>query len=159
MAMSTANPMPVADAHHHLWDLKALRYPWLQGPPGAEGFSGDTSPIRRDYLIDDFLADSSSSGVVRSVHVQAEVDPSDPVAETRWLQGIADERGFPHGIVAYVALDKKDAEAIIEGHCQYANLRGVRQLLNWHSTPPYTQADCGNYSGSGWRRGSRLRPL
>src|SRR5260370_41682788 len=130
MAVPGANAIPVADAHHHLWDLKALRYPWLQGPPGAEGFSGDTSPIRRDYSIDDFLADSRGSGVVRSVHVQAEADPSDPVAETRWLQRIADAHGFPHDLVAFVALDKKDAETILEGHCQYANMGGIRQLLN-----------------------------
>jgi predicted TIM-barrel fold metal-dependent hydrolase len=157
MAVPAANAMPVADSHHHLWDLKALRYPWLQGPPGAEGFSGDTSPLRRDYLIDDFLADSTGSGVVRSVHVQAEVDRSDPVAETRWLQGIADAHGFPHGIVAFVALDKKDAETIIEGHCQYANMRGVRQLLNWHSNPAFRQTDRADYMmDPGWRRGFAL---
>src|SRR5260370_11123233 len=133
MAVPGANAIPVADAHHHLWDLKALRYPWLQGPPGAEGFSGDTSPLRRDYLIDDFLADSAGSGVFRSVHVQAEVDPSDPVAETRYLQGIAAAHGFPHGIVAFVALDRQDAESIIEALYRYANLPFVRHVLIWHS--------------------------
>src|SRR5260370_30155737 len=128
MAVPGANAIPVADAHHHLWDLKALRYPWLQGPPGAEGFSGDTSPLRRDDLIDDFLADSAGSGVVRSVHVQAKVDPSDPVAETRSLQGIAHAPGFPHVILAFLTLYRKDADTIIESHCPYSNLRRVRHL-------------------------------
>lgn len=156
--MPTADPIPVADSHHHLWDLGSpIRYPWLQEPGDGEGFTGDTSPIRRDYLIGDFLADCAGSAVVRSVHVQAECDPRDAVAETRWVQGIADEVGFPHGIVAFVALAQDDAASVLEAHCRYPNMRGVRQLLNWDARPGRSQTDRGDYmTDPAWRRGFAL---
>ncbi len=46
--------MRVIDAHHHLWDLDRLSYPWLTDP--VEHVAGDYSSIRQSYLIDDFLA-------------------------------------------------------------------------------------------------------
>jgi predicted TIM-barrel fold metal-dependent hydrolase len=113
-------PMPVVDAHHHLWDLNVLRYPWLE--------SG--GPLARNYLLDDYLADAAPHGVVKSVHLQAECDASDPVAETRWLQHIADKRGFPHGIVAFVSLEEERAGRLIDDHLLYRNVRGVRQILD-----------------------------
>ena len=45
--------------------------------------------------------------LVKSVHVEAGAYPDDAVAETAWLQGIADgpeSGGFPHGIVAHADL-------------------------------------------------------
>ena len=71
----------IADAHHHLWNLRRNRYPWLQTEPDSEAMIGDYSGIRRDYLVSDFVADCEPAGVVRSVHVQAEWDPGDPVGD------------------------------------------------------------------------------
>ncbi|MFO1060307.1 MAG: amidohydrolase [Dongiaceae bacterium] len=126
--------LPIIDAHHHLWDLEHGRYPWLQGPMAARSF-GDFSAIRRSYLIDDFLADTRNQNVVKSVHLQAEYDHADPVAETRWLQGVADRHGFPHGIVAYADLAAPGLRGVLEQHCQYRNVRGIRQIVNWHPDP------------------------
>ena len=39
----------VIDAHHHLWDLNAVRYTWLM-ERGVKRFSATTS-IQRDYLL------------------------------------------------------------------------------------------------------------
>lgn len=124
--------LEITDPHHHLWDLTANYYPWLTDHITVR-VCGDYAAIRKNYLIGDFLRDVSGIHLVRSVHVQAEHDPSDPVRETRWLQAIADgpdSRGFPNGMVAYADLSRADAEAILEDHCRYANVRGVRQMLH-----------------------------
>lgn len=157
ISAQTGEVVAIVDAHHHLWDLNALRYPWLQGLLADDGTPDAIQPLRRDYLIDHFLADSKSSGVVKSVHVQAECDPTDPVAETRWLQAIADVHGFPQGIVAFVALNQDDAQATIEGHCQHRNMRGVRQMLNRNKVPALGETDRANYlTDAWWRRGFSL---
>ena len=46
--------IPIVDAHHHIWRQADL--PWLQGPMVPRIF-GPYEPIRRDYPIEEFLAD------------------------------------------------------------------------------------------------------
>jgi predicted TIM-barrel fold metal-dependent hydrolase len=126
--------MEIIDTHHHLWDLKENYYPWLTDKIG-ENICGDYTAIRKDYLITEFLTDIANQNVAKSVHVQAGHDPSDPVRETRWLQKVADgpgSRSIPHGIVAYADFSAPDVERVLEGHCQYRNMRGIRQTLHNH---------------------------
>jgi predicted TIM-barrel fold metal-dependent hydrolase len=111
----------VIDAHHHLWDADTYRYPGLDAPG---------SRLARRYLLDDFLADAASRSLTKSVHVQGEIDRAQSVAETAWLQAIADRRGFPHAIVAYAPLQDPRLDEILSAHAQHANLRGIRQILN-----------------------------
>lgn len=128
--------MQVVDPHIHLWDLEANRYPWLERP--AAIFTGDYSPIAKTHRLEHFLADAAPVEVLKVVHVDAGHDPADPVRETRWLQGVADEpdsRGMPNAIVAGIDLSRPDAEATLEAHATAPNLRGVRQILNVHSDP------------------------
>lgn len=130
--------MQSVDTHFHLWDLKANYYPWLTDKVKPRVI-GEYSAICKDYLIDDYLADLDGSDVVKAVHVQGEHDPSDPVRETRWLQMVADQpgsRGFPHGIVAYADLGADNAEEILAAHCEFANMRGIRQSLIQHKLDP-----------------------
>jgi len=115
------------DAHHHLWDLQAVRYPWLVGPPVQAHF-GPYEKIRRDYQIEDYLRDIRHQHVVKSVHVEAGADPSESVRETRWLQAVADRHGFPHAIVAHANLAADDVAATLEAHCGFRNVRGIRML-------------------------------
>jgi len=121
-------PIPTIDTHHHLWDLATNRYPWLTGPP-LQTHIGPYDKIRKNYLIEDYLADVRSQNVVKSVHVEAACIPSESVAETRWLQGLADTHGFPHGIVAHVDLADPDARLALERHTAYRNIRGVRMMM------------------------------
>jgi predicted TIM-barrel fold metal-dependent hydrolase len=128
----------IIDPHHHLWDLTNHEYTWLRRRPPDEGPDGDITPIAHDYLIADYLADSSAYDLAKSVHVECGWSEPDPVDETHWLQSIADVHGFPHGIVAYAALDQSDVERVLQGHRRYANTRGIRQILNWHPDPGKT---------------------
>jgi len=148
--------LPIIDPHHHLYDLKTGRYPWLQDEM-LERVFGDYSAIRRDYLIDDFREDIKNQNVVKSVHLQVEYDHNDPVAETRWLQSVADQHGYPHGIVAFADLSSPNVQQTIEEHCAFPNVRGIRQCLNYHRDPVKTFIEQPHLmSDAQWQRGYGL---
>lgn len=126
--------LPKIDAHHHLWELAGGNYPWLSNPGGWRTY-GDYSAMCHDYLVGDFVADARPHNVVKSVHVQANWNHDDPVGETRWVQAVADEHGFPHAIVAHAALESDDVDAVLASHCEYPNVRGVRHILG-HTDDP-----------------------
>jgi predicted TIM-barrel fold metal-dependent hydrolase len=123
---------PVIDTHHHIWLRKDV--PWLAEPPIPRMF-GDYFGIRRDYPVEEFMADVKPEGVVKSVHVTANWGLDRSLAESRWLQSVADRHGFPHGIVAQVDLADPDIEATLKAHRQLPNFRGVRQMLYWDPDP------------------------
>ncbi len=150
---------PFIDTHHHLWDLENNRYPWLQD--GIDHFVGDYTPIRQTFLISDFLAGADGIPLQKSVHVQAEWDhDSDPVGETAWLQGVADDpasRGMPHAIIGYANLAEPDVEETLARHAEHANWRGIRHMLNWSDDPGFRFAERGDYmQDEQWRSGYRL---
>jgi predicted TIM-barrel fold metal-dependent hydrolase len=148
---------PVIDAHHHLWDLQNHKYPWLQERPLKPRLEGNIEPIAKDYLLKDYLEDIRNQNVVKSVHVQTGWDPADPVGETRWLQQLADQHGYPHGIVARASLDAPDIEQVLEGHLLYKNVRGIRHMINWHPDPAKTYVDRPDLvRTSAWRQGFAL---
>jgi predicted TIM-barrel fold metal-dependent hydrolase len=98
--------------------------------------------LRRNYLIADFLRDAGELPLIGAVHVQAEHDPKDPVRETRWLQKVADRpapRGFPQAIIADADFASADIERVLEQHCTFPNMRGIRHALHRRlgATPSY----------------------
>jgi predicted TIM-barrel fold metal-dependent hydrolase len=131
----------IVDAHFHLWDLDENYYPWLcdgDRPTLVRNFQA----LRRNYLIADFLRDAGELPLIGAVHVQAEHDPKDPVRETRWLQKVADRsasRGFPQAIIADADFASPDIEHVLEQHCAFPNMRGIRHALHRRlgATPPY----------------------
>ncbi len=122
--------LDIVDAHHHLWDLDKIHYPWLMAR-GVSRFFGDPTPIQHNYLVSDFLDDVGDLPVARSVHIQVGADLADTVAETRWLQSQADSapHGIPNAIVAFCDLAAKDADETLDAHAESRNLRGVRQIV------------------------------
>lgn len=120
--------MHIVDAHHHLWDLEACHYPWLMAR-GVTRFFGDPTPIQKDYLVADLLADAGDYSVVGSVHVQVGVAPGDEVKESAWLQKTSDEFGLPSAIVAYCSLEQDDAMEVVDQHRRFPSLRGIRQII------------------------------
>ena len=150
--------MQIVDAHHHLWDLALdrVRHPWLVDP--IDHPMGDYAEIRKDYLIADLFEDAKDQALVKSVHLEAGAHPEDAVAETAWLQEIADRpdsRGFPHGIVARADLAASDVEDVLARHCEYANVRGIRQMLNHDPDDPRFcfVTDGGLMDDAAWRAG------
>jgi predicted TIM-barrel fold metal-dependent hydrolase len=122
--------IPFIDTHVHFYDLQhpRLEYGWLQ--PGVKHhILQAVEPIQAQrYWADDWIAETRFANVIKSIHVECAVGTPDPIEETRWLQSFADRLGHPHGIVAEVHLAQPDAQAVIEGHLAFPNLRGVRDF-------------------------------
>jgi predicted TIM-barrel fold metal-dependent hydrolase len=115
------------DAHHHLWDLEAVNYPWLM-EKGAPRFFGDPTPIQRNYLIDEFRSDAAAQGFQGSVHIQ--VGAADPWAEAQWVQSISDANpDWPMAQVVFCDLTSPDLEAQLDRYQTLSTVSGVRQIL------------------------------
>ena len=157
----------IVDSHHHLWSLSAsnqAKYKWL-GPIEEGGIpshpAGDVTKLKQSYILDDYLADTTSTKfqLVKSVHVQAEAD--DAVEEVKYLEAVANGNpgGFPHGIVAHANLASPKLAELLETYKRdYPRVKGVRQLLNWSSTNPgISMTDRGDYlTDPTWLEGFRL---
>nr|MBF0684114.1 amidohydrolase family protein [Pseudomonas sp.] len=146
--------MEFIDPHHHLWDTTRNRYPFLQGPMHDRGW-GDWSALRESYLVENLLKDAEGLNLAKSVHVQANYDPSDPVGETMWLDEVAAQAtsmGFPHGIVAFADFSRDDVTSVMEGHARSPRMRGIRQVLNRHPDPKLNRAEHDWLSDPTWQR-------
>jgi predicted TIM-barrel fold metal-dependent hydrolase len=122
--------IPFIDTHFHLHDLKRpeLRYSWLERD-AVHGFLGNIDALKaQHYWIDDYLAEVRFANVPKAIHVQAALGTLDPVNETKWLQAFADKTGYPQGVVAECRLADHDAEAVLERHMAYPNVRGIRDF-------------------------------
>nr|MDH4441353.1 amidohydrolase family protein [Rhizobium sp.] len=104
----------------------------------------------------DYRASIDTFPVAKTVHVQNGWHPGDPVGETAWLAGMAVETGLPTAIVAYADLADPGVDAILDGHLAFAQMRGVRQILNWHDDPALRVApQIDLMEQDDWRRGFR----
>jgi len=126
------------DAHIHLWQLNRLSYAWLTPPFSDDGPNGSVEPIAVDYILKDYFADAEGFKVDKVVHIDAGASASDALNETRWLQSLADETGFPNAIVAFAALNDPDVEPLLAQHVESRNVRGIRHIINWHENPKRT---------------------
>lgn len=115
------------DAHHHLWDLAAVSYPWLEAK-GEVRFFGDPTPIQRNYELPEFRQDTSVGGFAASVHIQ--VGAADPLDEARWVQAVADANpDWPLRQVAFCDLTASDVEAQLNRLQTLSTVVGVRQII------------------------------
>ncbi len=143
--------MPIIDAHHHIWRQDDL--PWLMGPMQPRIF-GPYEPLQRDYPIDEFLGDIAGHSVTKSIYVQCNWAPGEEASETRWVQSVADQHGWPAAIVSYADLAGDNLSVILDAHSESPAFRGVRQQLHWHEKELYRFAATPDIvNGSGWRKG------
>lgn len=148
---------PIVDAHQHFWDLDRNPHPWLADAPPPNFRYGDTTPLRRNYLPADYFADSAAHRVVATVHMEAEWDPRDPVGESRWLDGLRRETGFPTAAVGQAWFDRADIADVLAGHARYDFVRGVRQKPKAAPSPgAVVRGAAGSMSDPRWRDGYAL---
>jgi L-fuconolactonase len=122
------------DSHFHIWRQKDQ--PWLVGPMVPRIF-GPYEAIRRDYPIEEFLADQKGSGVEKAVYVQTNWEKEDFENEVAFLTETAERTGWPHAIVGYADMTVDDVRPQIDRLKKYPLLRGVRMQLHWHETPAF----------------------
>ena len=119
--------MTYIDAHHHLWDLQAVEYSWLNAK-GVERFFGDPAPIQRNYLLDEFSTDARTQGFGKSVHIQ--VGAADAWQEAQWVQSVADANPqWPIAQVAFCDLTSPELAADLARFKTLSTVRGVRQIV------------------------------
>jgi predicted TIM-barrel fold metal-dependent hydrolase len=117
---------PIVDAHQHFWDPRVNYHPWLCDDPPIAFRYGDYSALKRPYLPADYFADAAPHLVVKTVYVETEWDPRDPVGEMRYVETLRRETGFPTVAVAQAWLDSDDLVPTLEALTQFDFVRGIR---------------------------------
>lgn len=121
---------PIVDAHHHIWRQQDL--PWLAGEMVPRIF-GPYEPIRRDYLIDEYLEDATASGITQSVYVQTNWPLDRTLDEVRWLQEVHAATGWPSAVIGAADLFSPSAPETMRRQASISPLlRGTRLQLHWH---------------------------
>lgn len=143
--------LSIVDAHHHVWDPDVNYHPWLRDRPVSGFRYGDYAPIRRRYLVPDYLADAKNFHVAGSVYVEAEWDPDDPVGEMEYIAALRRESGYPSVAVGQIWLDRAEAAAAIERLAGFDFVRSVRQKPCANASPADRSA--GGMTERRWREG------
>jgi len=140
--VAIAQAPSIVDAHQHFWDPGTHYYPWLNDEPPIAFRYGDYRAIRRRYLPPDYLRDAAGIRVEKTVYVETEWNPADPVGEMRYVESLRREYGLPTVAVAQAWLHHDDAPQLIEKQASFPFVRSVR-----HKPPPGAMLD------AKWRRG------
>ena len=115
------------DAHHHLWDLEKVNYPWLMAK-GEKRFFGNPSKIQRSYLWEEFSKDALDFEFQGSVHIQ--VGAKNPLEEAKWVDSINNQnRYWPLAQVAFADLTDEKLDQYLDKLCKLGTVKGVRQIL------------------------------
>jgi predicted TIM-barrel fold metal-dependent hydrolase len=100
---------------------------------------GPYEPIRRDYPIEEYLADCAGTGLVASVYCQTNWPPKGECTEVEWVDAEARKSGgVLQGMTAYCNLLSEDAPEMLAAEAKASKLmRGIRMQLHWHENPLY----------------------
>jgi len=128
----------IVDSHHHIWRMADL--PWLAGPMVPRIF-GPYEGVRRDYLVDEYVADVTAEGVKAAVYVQPNWALERVVEEVRYVQSVHDATGWPHAVVGSADLFAPGADKILRQQKAASPLmRGTRLQLHWHEDERFRYA-------------------
>ncbi|MGB8478378.1 MAG: amidohydrolase [Acidobacteriaceae bacterium] len=116
--------MQIIDTHQHLWDLDRFRYSWLQEYP----------TLNRSFRMNDYLEATKGLNVVKSVHLEADVDEPFMWEETSYLLELSNQEDNPlEGIVACGRPERKDFRSYLEKIAGHSKIKGIRRVL--HTQP------------------------
>jgi predicted TIM-barrel fold metal-dependent hydrolase len=116
--------MKIVDTHQHLWDLDLFRYSWLQALP----------TLNRSFRMNDYLDATKGLDVVKSVHLEADVDESLMLEETRHVLKLSEQPDNPlEGVVACGRPESKSFQTYLEKIVGHRKLKGIRRIL--HTQP------------------------
>ena len=116
--------MQIVDTHQHLWDTDLFRYSWLASVP----------PLNRSFRMPDYLAAARGLHIVKSVHVEADVDDAYMLDETRHVLALAGQPDNPlEGVVAGGRPESDNFKAYLDKIAGHVRLKGIRRVL--HTQP------------------------
>jgi|UniRef100_UPI00404A2632 L-fuconolactonase len=119
---------PIVDTHLHIWDLKRLRYPWLDNVP----------MLNRDHLIEEYRKICGPVQVAKMVFLQCECEQAQFQDEADWVTEVAAIDPRIRGIVPWAPLEKGDA-----AHAELAKLasnpliKGIRRIIQFEADPEF----------------------
>jgi len=145
--------MKIVDAHIHLMDLSLGIHPGFSQP--STNFLGSNAPICRSFLLDDLLAEAGTEiEIVKAVNVEAL--STDRLAESRYVQNVADRAGMTIAIVAGVDFSSAHVQQELEAQRECKHLRGVRQILNRHPDSAYNYVHVDYMADPVWQQNFKL---
>ena len=116
--------MQIVDTHQHLWDIDLFRYSWLDSLP----------QLNRSFRMADYLSAVQGLNVVKSVHLEADVDEPYMLDETRHLLALAERADNPlEGIVACGRPENENFRSYLDKIAVYPKVKGIRRVL--HTQP------------------------
>lgn len=116
----------IVDAHIHLWDRS--RTDWYPYLGEKDPHAGQARPgMHRTYTLNDYLSDTAIWNVDKIVHVAAARPPFE-VAETRELEDLATQTGFPSAIIGSIGVhnDVSVSMARLMEMAESPRFRGIR---------------------------------
>jgi predicted TIM-barrel fold metal-dependent hydrolase len=150
--------LPIVDAHVHFWDPTINYYPWLVDEPPVPFRYGNYATIRRPYLPEEYKRSTAPHNVRKTVYIEAEWDPQDPVGEMSYIASLRRETGWPNVAVGQAWLDRDDRLAMLERVAAFDFVRGIRHKPRSNSQPDPTNP--GGMMDPRWLEGfAMLAPL
>ena len=121
--------LPIVDTHQHMWDLAQFALPWLEG----EGIE----PLRKNYLMSDYLAAAEGAGIARTVYMEVDVAAAQRIAEAEFVAGLcrADDNPMA-GAVIGGSPGEESFRAYIDRFKGNDFIKGVRQVLHVPDAEP-----------------------
>ena len=149
--------LKIIDAHHHFWDLQRNYLPWLCDETMIPFRYGDYSAIRQTYMPDHYFADAGQHEIVKTVYVETEWNPQDPIGETRWIHEVHEQYGVPNAVVAQAWLDRDDVEQVLAEQARFPLVRSIRHKPKAAASAAEVKAGASGSMGDvRWREGYAL---
>ncbi len=112
--------MNIIDAHQHLWDLSRFPYSWTANQP----------KLNRSFVMSDYLEATRGFEVVKSVHVEADIDEGFMLEETRSVLELAERDDNPlAGVVAAARPEYDNFQEYLAQIAGHPRLKGIRRIL------------------------------
>jgi predicted TIM-barrel fold metal-dependent hydrolase len=113
--------MQIVDTHQHLWDLDLLPYSWTARDPN----------FNRSFRLSDYYEATQGIEIIKTVHVEADIDEPYMLAETRHVLALAERDDNPiAGVVAAARPEYEGFREYLEQIAGHPNLKGVRRILH-----------------------------
>ena len=127
MILSSLMNKGFIDAHHHLWQLSKVTYPWLEAK-GSVRFFGQPDPIRKDYLPTDYAKDHAGA-ISKSIHIQVGCVPEQNIKETELIESFIAEGAPIAAIVPAVDVTSADLPLQLDAQQAFSHVSGVRHMI------------------------------
>lgn len=112
--------MQIVDTHQHLWDLDKLPYSW----------TAKSGKLNRSFRLDDYSEATQGIEIIKSVHVEADIDEAFIPDETRYILELSVRDDNPlSGVIANGRPEHDNFREYVREFAGHPNLKGIRRLL------------------------------